>query len=142
MPGGRSARRRRLETARSRIMRERAQAGTKPMKIVMAIIKPFKLDEVRDALTAIGVHGMTVTEVKGYGRQKGHTEIYRGAEYAVSFLPKIKIEVAVATDEVDKTIETIITAAKTGQIGDGKIFVLSLDSAVRIRTGETDAAAL
>ena len=112
------------------------------MKIVMAIIKPFKLDEVRDALTAIGVHGMTVTEVKGYGRQKGHTEIYRGAEYAVSFLPKIKIEVAVATDEVDKTIETIITAAKTDQIGDGKIFVFSIDSAVRIRTGETDAAAL
>ena len=97
------------------------------MKIVMAIIKPFKLDEVRDALTAIGVHGMTVTEVKGYGRQKGHTEIYRGAEYAVSFLPKIKIEVAVATDQVDKTIDTITTAAKTGQIGDGKIFVLSLD---------------
>jgi nitrogen regulatory protein P-II 2 len=112
------------------------------MKIVMAIIKPFKLDEVRDALTAIGVHGMTVTEVKGYGRQKGHTEIYRGAEYAVSFLPKIKIEVAVATDQVDKTIDTITTAAKTGQIGDGKIFVFSLDSAVRIRTGETDTAAL
>jgi nitrogen regulatory protein P-II 2 len=112
------------------------------MKIVMAIIKPFKLDEVRDALTAIGVHGMTVTEVKGYGRQKGHTEIYRGAEYAVSFLPKIKIEVAVATDQVDKTVDTIITAAKTGQIGDGKIFVLSLDAAVRIRTGETDTAAL
>ena len=105
------------------------------MKIVMAIIKPFKLDEVRDALTAVGVHGMTVTEVKGYGRQKGHTEIYRGAEYAVSFLPKIKIEVAVATDQVDKTIDTITAAAKTGQIGDGKIFVLSLDSAVRIRTG-------
>ena len=111
------------------------------MKIVMAIIKPFKLDEVRDALTAIGVHGMTVTEVKGYGRQKGHTEIYRGAEYAVSFLPKIKIEVAVATDQVDKTIEAITGAAKTGQIGDGKIFVLDLESAVRIRTGETDAAA-
>src|SRR5258708_4893191 len=103
MPGGRSARRRRLETARSRIMRERAQAGTKPMKIVMAIIKPFKLDEVRDALTAIGVHGMTVTEVKGYGRQKGHTEIYRGAEYAVSFLPKFKIEVAVPYHPADKT---------------------------------------
>jgi nitrogen regulatory protein P-II 2 len=119
-----------------------AQAGVKPMKIVMAIIKPFKLDEVRDALTGIGVHGMTVTEVKGYGRQKGHTEIYRGAEYAVSFLPKIKIEVAVATDQVDKTIDTITTAAKTGQIGDGKIFVLNLDTAVRIRTGETDAAAL
>ena len=116
--------------------------GIKPMKIVMAIIKPFKLDEVRDALTAIGVHGMTVTEVKGYGRQKGHTEIYRGAEYAVSFLPKIKIEVAVATDQVEKTIDTITAAAKTGQIGDGKIFVLTLDTAVRIRTGETDTAAL
>jgi nitrogen regulatory protein P-II 2 len=112
------------------------------MKIVMAIIKPFKLDEVRDALTAIGVHGMTVTEVKGYGRQKGHTEIYRGAEYAVSFLPKVKIEVAVASDLVDKTIEAITTAAKTGQIGDGKIFVLGLDAAVRIRTGETDTSAL
>ena len=112
------------------------------MKIVMAIIKPFKLDEVRDALIGIGVHGMTVTEVKGYGRQKGHTEIYRGAEYAVSFLPKIKIEVAVAADEVDRTIAAICAAAKTGQIGDGKIFVLAIDAAVRIRTGETDAAAL
>ena len=112
------------------------------MKIVMAIIKPFKLDEVRDALTAIGVHGMTVTEVKGYGRQKGHTEIYRGAEYAVNFLPKIKIEVAVASDQVGRTIETIAAAAKTGQIGDGKIFVLDLESAVRIRTGETDADAI
>ncbi len=112
------------------------------MKIVMAIIKPFKLDEVRDALTAIGVVGMTITEVKGYGRQKGHTEIYRGAEYAVSFLPKVKVEVAVSTDQVDDTIETITAAARTGQIGDGKIFVLGLDSAVRIRTGETDAAAL
>jgi nitrogen regulatory protein P-II 2 len=112
------------------------------MKIVMAIIKPFKLDEVRDALTGIGVHGMTVTEVKGYGRQKGHTEIYRGAEYAVSFLPKIKVEVAVASDQVDKIIDTITAAAKTGQIGDGKIFVLGIDSAVRIRTGETDTAAL
>src|SRR5579859_3721715 len=110
------------------------------MKIVMAIIKPFKLEEVRDALTAIGVHGLTVTEVKGYGRQKGHTEIYRGAEYAVSFLPKIKI--AVATDQVDKTIDAITAAAKTGQIGDGKIFVINLDHAVRIRTGEADAAAL
>jgi nitrogen regulatory protein P-II 2 len=112
------------------------------MKIVMAIIKPFKLDEVRDALTATGVHGMTVTEVKGYGRQKGHTEIYRGAEYAVSFLPKIKIEVAVPAERVDKAIEAITGAAKTGQIGDGKIFVLDLETAVRIRTGETDAAAL
>lgn len=112
------------------------------MKIVMAIIKPFKLDEVRDALTAAGVAGLTVTEVKGYGRQKGHTEIYRGTEYAVSFLPKLKIEVAVATDQVDKIIKAITTAAKTGQIGDGKIFVYGLDHAVRIRTGETDAAAL
>ena len=112
------------------------------MKIVMAIIKPFKLDEVRDALTTIGVHGMTVTEVKGYGRQKGHTEIYRGAEYAVSFLPKIKIEVAVPTDLVDRTVETVTAAAKTGQIGDGKIFVIGLDNAVRIRTGETNSAAL
>ena len=93
-------------------------------------------------LTAIGVHGLTVTEVKGYGRQKGHTEIYRGAEYAVSFLPKIKIEVAVASDQVDKTIDAITSAAKTGQIGDGKIFVINLDHAVRIRTGEADAAAL
>ena len=112
------------------------------MKIVMAIIKPFKLDEVRDALTAIGVHGMTVTEVKGYGRQKGHTEIYRGAEYAVSFLPKIKIEVAIASDQVDKTVEAITGSAKTGQIGDGKIFILPLEAAVRIRTGESDVAAL
>ena len=112
------------------------------MKIVMAIIKPFKLEEVRDALTAIGVHGLTVTEVKGYGRQKGHTEIYRGAEYAVSFLPKIKIEVAVASDQVAKPIEAITSAAKTGQIGDGKIFVINLDHAIRIRTGEADAAAL
>ena len=117
-------------------------SGDKSMKIVMAIIKPFKLEEVRDALTAIGVHGLTVTEVKGYGRQKGHTEIYRGAEYAVSFLPKIKIEVAVNSDQVDKTIDAITSAAKTGQIGDGKIFVINLDHAVRIRTGEADAAAL
>ena len=112
------------------------------MKIVMAIIKPFKLDEVRDALTAAGVHGLTVTEVKGYGRQKGHTEIYRGAEYSVSFLPKLKIEVAVGSEQVDNVVEAITNAAKTGQIGDGKIFILGLDHAVRIRTGETDAAAL
>ena len=112
------------------------------MKIIMAVIKPFKLDEVRDALTAVGVQGMTVTEVKGYGRQKGHTEIYRGAEYAVSFLPKVKIEVVVASDQVDKTVEAITAAAKTGQIGDGKIFIIGLEAAVRIRTGETDAAAI
>ena len=108
----------------------------------MAIIKPFKLEEVRDALTAIGVHGLTVTEVKGYGRQKGHTEIYRGAEYAVSFLPKLKIEVAVNADVADKVVEAIVAAARTGQIGDGKIFVYNLDLAVRIRTGETDKDAL
>src|SRR4249920_1065955 len=112
------------------------------MKLITAIIKPFKLDEVRESLSALGVQGMTVTEVKGYGRQKGHTEIYRGAEYAVSFLPKIKIEVAIASDQVDKTIDAITSAAKTGQIGDGKIFVINLDHAVRIRTGEADAAAL
>jgi len=112
------------------------------MKIVMAIIKPFKLDEVRDALTAIGVQGLTVTEVKGYGRQKGHTEIYRGAEYAVSFLPKLKIEVAVPSEQVAAVVEAITAAAKTGQIGDGKIFVYAIDQAVRIRTGETDTDAL
>jgi nitrogen regulatory protein P-II 2 len=112
------------------------------MKIVMAVIKPFKLDEVRDALTRIGVQGLTVTEVRGYGRQKGHTEIYRGAEYAVSFLPKIKLEIACPSDQVDKVVETIAAAAKTGQIGDGKIFVTALDHAIRIRTGEADAAAL
>jgi nitrogen regulatory protein P-II 2 len=112
------------------------------MKLVTAIIKPFKLDEVRDALTAVGVTGLTVTEVKGYGRQKGHTEIYRGAEYAVSFLPKLKIEVAVPKKLVDKVIDTITTTAKTGQIGDGKIFVTPVEQAVRIRTGETDEDAL
>ena len=116
--------------------------GALHMKIVMAVIKPFKLEEVRDALTAIGIHGLTVTEVKGYGRQKGHTEIYRGAEYAVSFLPKLKIEVAVASELVDKVIDAIIASARTGQIGDGKIFVYSLESAVRIRTGEKDNDAL
>ena len=112
------------------------------MKIVMAVIKPFKLEEVRDALTSIGVHGLTVTEVKGYGRQKGHTEIYRGAEYAVSFLPKLKIEVAIAADMVERVIDAITTAARTGQIGDGKIFVMPLEHALRIRTGEKDADAL
>ncbi|HSM20510.1 MAG TPA: P-II family nitrogen regulator [Hyphomicrobiales bacterium] len=112
------------------------------MKIVMAVIKPFKLDSVREALTEIGVQGLTVTEVKGYGRQRGHTEIYRGAEYAVNFVPKLKIEVVVAADMVDKTVEAITNAARTGEIGDGKIFVFGIDSAVRIRTGETDADAL
>jgi nitrogen regulatory protein P-II 2 len=112
------------------------------MKLVIAVIKPFKLEEVRDALTAIGVHGMTVTEVKGYGRQKGHMEIYRGAEYAVNFLPKVRIEVAVASEQAEKAVEAIAAAAKTGQIGDGKIFVAPIEQAVRIRTGETDADAL
>ena len=107
-----------------------------------AVTSRGELDDVRDALTSIGVHGMTVTEVKGYGRQKGHTEIYRGAEYSVSFLPKLKIEVAVGSEQVDNVVEAITNAAKTGQIGDGKIFILGLDHAVRIRTGETDAAAL
>jgi nitrogen regulatory protein P-II 2 len=117
-------------------------AGEATMKLVIAVIKPFKLDDVRDALTAIGVHGMTVSEVKGYGRQKGHTEIYRGAEYAVSFLPKIRIEVAVGSEQADKVVEAISSAAKTGQIGDGKIFVTGIEHAVRIRTGEMDTDAL
>ena len=112
------------------------------MKLVIAIIKPFKLDDVRHALGQIGVAGLTVTEVKGYGRQRGHTEIYRGAEYAVNFLPKLKIEVAVASDRADKVVETITSTAKTGQIGDGKIFVVDVDHVVRIRTGETDTDAL
>lgn len=112
------------------------------MKFVTAVIKPFKLDEVRDALVAMGVHGMTVAEVRGYGRQKGHKEIYRGAEYNVNFLPKVRIDIAVAENLVDKVVETISKAARTGQIGDGKIFITSIDQAVRIRTGETDNDAL
>lgn len=112
------------------------------MKLVSAIIKPFKLDEVREALTELGFQGMTVTEVKGYGRQKGHTEIYRGAEYAVNFLPKLKIEIVAPSADVDKAIETIVRTANTGQIGDGKIFVSAIEHVVRIRTGETDDNAL
>jgi nitrogen regulatory protein P-II 2 len=112
------------------------------MKIIVAIIKPFRLDAVRDALIASGVGGLTLTEVKGYGRQKGHTDVYRGSEYAVSYLPKLKIEVAVEDGIADKIVAAIAGAAKTGQIGDGKIFVLSLDEVMRIRTGETDGAAL
>jgi nitrogen regulatory protein P-II 2 len=112
------------------------------MKLIVAIIKPFKLDEVRQALTDIGVHGMTVTEVKGYGRQKGHTEIYRGAEYVVNFLPKLRIEVAVDSNMAEKVIEAITSRARTGQIGDGKVFVTPIESALRIRTGETDSDAL
>jgi nitrogen regulatory protein P-II 2 len=112
------------------------------MKLVVAIIKPFKLDEVRQALTAIGVSGMTVTEVKGYGRQKGHTEVYRGAEYVVNFLPKLRIEIGVPSNLADKAVEVITASARTGQIGDGKIFVTPIDHALRIRTGETDSDAL
>ena len=112
------------------------------MKLVVAIIKPFKLDEVRQALTAIGVHGMTVTEVKGYGRQKGHTEIYRGAEYVVNFLPKLRVEIAVASNLVTQAVDAITGGARTGQIGDGKIFVTPIEQAKRIRTGETNDDAL
>jgi len=112
------------------------------MKLVMAIVKPFKLDDVREALTPLGVQGLTVTEVKGFGRQKGQTEIYRGAEYHVSFLPKVKIEVAVPSSQVDAVVDAIMRSAQTGKIGDGKIFVLDIQRAVRIRTGELDEAAL
>ena len=112
------------------------------MKLIVAIIKPFKLEDVRGALSELGVQGMTVTEVKGFGRQKGHTEIYRGAEYTVNFLPKIKIEVVVPDDRADRVVEAIASTAKTGQIGDGKIFVIEVEQALRIRTGETAEAAL
>jgi len=112
------------------------------MKMVTAIIKPFKLDEVREALSAIGVQGITVTEVKGFGRQKGHTELYRGAEYVVDFLPKVKVEAAIATELLDRAVEAIERSAKTGKIGDGKIFVFDLEQVVRIRTGETGGEAL
>ena len=112
------------------------------MKLITAIVKPFKLDDVRESLSAIGVQGITATEVKGFGRQKGHTELYRGAEYVVDFLPKIKLDVAVAEDMLDQTIETIVSSAATGKIGDGKIFVTALDQVIRIRTGETGADAI
>ena len=112
------------------------------MKLIMAIIKPFKLDDVREALTPLGVQGLTVSEVKGFGRQKGQTEIYRGAEYHVNFLPKVKIEVAVSDDLAEQVVEAIIRSARTGKIGDGKVFVMDLQRAVRIRTGETDSEAL
>ena len=113
-----------------------------PMKLVTAVIKPYKLEDVREALAEIGIRGITLTEVKGFGRQKGHTELYRGAEYVVDFLPKLKLEIAVATDQVDAVIEAIQKSANTGKIGDGKIFVSALEQAVRIRTGETDVEAL
>ena len=112
------------------------------MKLVMAVVKPFKLDDVREALSDIGMQGITVTEVKGFGRQKGHTELYRGAEYVVDFLPKVKIEVAITDDQVDQVIEAISKAANTGKIGDGKIFVMNLEQAIRIRTGESGNEAL
>ncbi|MDT0595600.1 P-II family nitrogen regulator [Glaciecola petra] len=112
------------------------------MKLVTAIIKPFKLDDVREAISEIGIDGLTVTEVKGFGRQKGHTELYRGAEYQVDFLPKVKLEIAVQTDQVERLVEAIVGAAKTGKIGDGKVFVYDLQQAVRIRTGEVDNEAL
>ncbi|WP_137168328.1 P-II family nitrogen regulator [Salinimonas lutimaris] len=112
------------------------------MKLVTAIIKPFKLDDVREAISEIGIDGLTVTEVKGFGRQKGHTELYRGAEYQVDFLPKVKLEIAVMDDQVERLVEAIVNAAKTGKIGDGKVFVYDLEQAVRIRTGESDADAL
>ena len=112
------------------------------MKLVTSIIKPFKLDDVREAISEIGIEALTVTEVKGFGRQKGHTELYRGAEYQVDFLPKVKLEIAVEDDQVDRLVEAIVNAAKTGKIGDGKVFVFDLESAVRIRTGESDSEAL
>ena len=112
------------------------------MKLFTAIVKPFKLDDVREALSSIGVQGITVTEVKGFGRQKGHTELYRGAEYVVDFLPKIKLDIAVGDEMLDQTVEAITTAASTGKIGDGKIFVTSLEQVIRIRTGETGAEAI
>ena len=112
------------------------------MKLITAVIKPFKLDEVREALSAIGIQGLTVTEVKGFGRQKGHTELYRGAEYVVDFLPKVKIEAAVADSVVDQVVEAIVRSARTGKIGDGKVFVQTLEQVIRIRTGETGDAAL
>jgi len=112
------------------------------MKLVTAILKPFRLDDVRDAVATLGVQGMTVTEVKGFGRQKGHTELYRGAEYVVDFIPKVKVEIAVAVDLVDQVVEAVIRAAQTGKIGDGKIFVTDIEQVVRIRTGETGSDAL
>jgi nitrogen regulatory protein P-II 2 len=125
-----------------RPLNNKPATGEALMKLIIAVIKPFKLDEVRDALSAVGVQGITVSEVKGYGRQKGHTEIYRGAEYAINFLPKVRLEIAVPSENVERAIDAIMKAAKTGQIGDGKIFVTPIERAIRIRTGETDNDAL
>jgi nitrogen regulatory protein P-II 2 len=122
--------------------RPKGQKGEEQMKLVMAVIKPFRLDAVREALTSLGIEGLTVSEVKGFGRQKGQTEIYRGAEYAVNFLPKLKVEVVVKDGDTDRVVDAIAAAAKTGQIGDGKIFVGPVEQVMRIRTGETDAEAL
>lgn len=122
--------------------KRRLQSGVREMKLVMAIIRPFKLDEVRQALLKLGLQGMTVTDVRGYGRQKGHTEIYRGAEYALYFVPKLKIEVVVPDKEVQKTVDAILGGARTGRIGDGKVFVVPAEKALRIRTGDTEEAAL
>jgi nitrogen regulatory protein P-II 1 len=122
--------------------RRSSEAGEVSMKKIEAIFKPFKLDEVREALSEIGVSGLTVTEVKGFGRQKGHTELYRGAEYVVDFLPKVKIEVVVVEDMLERAVDAIVKAARTGKIGDGKIFITSVDQVIRIRTGETNEAAI
>ena len=123
-------------------IRSKDAPGIDRMKLVTAIVKPFRLDDVRNALAEVGIQGMTVSEVKGFGRQRGHTELYRGAEYVVDFLPKAKIEVAVADDLVEQTVEAIVESAKTGKVGDGKIFVTNLEQVVRIRTGETGEGAL
>jgi nitrogen regulatory protein P-II 2 len=124
------------------VQNKQPAAGNALMKLIIAIIKPFKLEEVRDSLAAVGVQGITVSEVKGYGRQKGHTEIYRGAEYAIHFLPKVRLEIAVTSQNADRAVDAIVKSAKTGQIGDGKIFVTTIERAIRIRTGETDNNAL
>jgi nitrogen regulatory protein PII len=131
-----------MEGAILHALRQRLASGAHNMKLVTAIIKPFKLDDVRAALSEIGVSGMTVTEVKGFGRQRGHTELYRGAEYVVDFVPKTRIEVAVRSDLVDQVTDAIVKAAKTGKVGDGKIFITEIDRVIRIRTGETDESAL
>ncbi|HGK7304996.1 TPA: P-II family nitrogen regulator [Stenotrophomonas maltophilia] len=142
MRAARPHRRRRFRAGRVQALSSTPEYRRSTMKMVMAVVKPFKLDDVREALAERGVTGITVTEVKGFGRQKGHTELYRGAEYVVDFLPKVKLEVAVTDDQVELVVEAIVKAAGTGKIGDGKVFVYDLGSVVRIRTGELDADAL